>query len=149
MRVCAVGPSILGQPSVSGRALAFAGARDPELARWIEASATFPNCMVDRITPAVTPADVARLNALTGIDDQLPIFAEDFSQWVVEDRFCNGRPVLEQVGVQLTRDVAGYEQVKLRMLNASHSMLSYPGILGGYRLVHAAVGGPGAPASPE
>ena len=106
--------------------LAFAGARDPELARWIDASVTFPNCMVDRITPAVTPADVARLNALTGIDDQLPIFAEDFSQWVVEDRFCAGRPALEQVGVQLTRDVAGYEQVKLRMLNASHSMLSYP-----------------------
>jgi mannitol-1-phosphate/altronate dehydrogenase len=122
--------------------LAFAGARDPELARWIDASVTFPNCMVDRITPAVTPADVARLNALTGIDDQLPIFAEDFSQWVVEDRFCAGRPALEQVGVQLTQDVAGYEQVKLRMLNASHSMLSYPGLLGGYQLVHEAMADP-------
>src|SRR4051794_33139355 len=122
--------------------LAFAGASDPELARWIDAGVTFPNCMVDRITPAVTPADVARLNALTGIDDRLPIFAEDFSQWVVEDRFCAGRPALERVGVQLTHDVAGYEQVKLRMLNASHSMLSYPGLLGGYRLVHEAMADP-------
>jgi mannitol-1-phosphate/altronate dehydrogenase len=122
--------------------LAFAGARDPELARWIDAHATFPSCMVDRITPAVTPEDVARLDTLTGIDDRLPVFAEDFSQWVVEDRFCAGRPALGQAGVQLTDDVAGYEQVKLRMLNASHSMLSYPGLLGGYRLVHEAMADP-------
>ena len=106
--------------------LAFAEARDPELAAWIAANAAFPSCMVDRITPAVGPADVTRLNALTGIDDQLPIFAEDFIQWVVEDQFCAGRPALEQVGVQITDNVDGYEQVKLRMLNASHSMLSYP-----------------------
>ena len=91
---------------------------------------TFPNCMVDRITPAVTPADVARLNALTGVDDRLPIFAEDFSQWVVEDRFCAGRPALERVGVQFTDEVGPYEQIKLRMLNASHSVLSYPGPAG-------------------
>jgi mannitol-1-phosphate/altronate dehydrogenase len=119
--------------------LAFAGAQDPGLADWIEANVTFPNCMVDRITPAVTPADVARLNTLTGVDDKLPIFAEDFIQWVVEDRFCAGRPALERVGVQFTDDVAAYEQVKLRMLNATHSMLSYPGLLGGYDLVHEAM----------
>jgi mannitol-1-phosphate/altronate dehydrogenase len=122
--------------------LAFAAARDLELARWIEANATFPNCMVDRITPAVTPADVARLNALTGVDDRLPIFAEDFIQWVVEDRFCAGRPALERIGVQLTDDVEAYERIKLRMLNASHSMLAYPGLLGGYRLVHEAMADP-------
>lgn len=122
--------------------LAFASARDPGLAEWIAANVTFPNCMVDRITPAVGPADVARLNELTGIDDQLPIFAEDFIQWVVEDKFCAGRPALEQVGVQLTDDVDGYEQVKLRMLNASHSMLSFPGLLAGYRLVHEAMADP-------
>lgn len=122
--------------------LAFAGARDPELARWIEASATFPNAMVDRITPAVTPDDVTRLNALAGVEDRLPVFAEDFTQWVVEDRFCAGRPALERTGVQFTDDVTGYEQVKLRMLNASHSMLSYPALLGGCRLVHEAMADP-------
>lgn len=122
--------------------LAFARARDPALAAWIDANATFPSCMVDRITPAVGPADVARLNALTGIDDQVPIFSESFIQWVVEDRFCAGRPALEQVGVQFTGDVAAYEQIKLRMLNATHSMLSYPGLLAGYRLVHEAMADP-------
>lgn len=119
--------------------LAFAAARDAALAAWIEAEVSFPNCMVDRITPAVTPADVQRLNALTGIDDEIPIFAEDFIQWVVEDRFCDGRPALEAVGVQFTDDVKAYEQIKLRMLNASHSVLSYPGLLAGYRFVHEAM----------
>jgi mannitol 2-dehydrogenase len=122
--------------------LAFALARDPGLADWIAANVTFPSCMVDRITPAVTPADAARLNALTGVDDLLPVFAEDFIQWVVEDRFCAGGPALEQVGVQITGDVDPYEQVKLRMLNAAHSMLSYPGLLGGYELVHEAMADP-------
>lgn len=119
--------------------LAFAGASDPGLAEWIEANVTFPNCMVDRITPAVTPDDTRRLNALTGVADEVPVFAEDFIQWVVEDRFCNGRPSLEKVGVQFTQDVGAYEQIKLRMLNASHIMLSYPGQLGGYRFVHEAM----------
>ena len=73
---------------------------------------------------------MARLNALTGVDDQVPIFAEGFTQWVVEDRFCAGRPALEQVGVQFTGDVAAYEQIKLRMLNATHTMLDLPGPAG-------------------
>lgn len=122
--------------------LAFADARDSGLGQWIDAHVSFPNCMVDRITPAVTPDDVRRLNGLNGIEDEIPVFAEDFVQWVVEDRFCNGRPALEEVGVQFTDDVAAYEQIKLRMLNASHVMLSYPGLLGGYRLVHEAMADP-------
>ncbi len=122
--------------------LAFAEARDPALATWMDANVTFPSCMVDRITPAVTPADMQRLNALTGVEDAVPVFAEDFIQWVVEDRFCAGRPALETVGVQLTGDVGAYEQIKLRMLNASHTVLSFPGLLGGYRFVHEAMADP-------
>lgn len=121
---------------------AFAEARDPALASWIDANVTFPSCMVDRITPAVTPADVRRLNALTDVEDAVPVFAEDFIQWVVEDRFCAGRPALEEAGVQFTDDVGAYEQVKLRMLNASHTVLSFPGLLGGYRFVHEAMADP-------
>ena len=122
--------------------LAFAQAKDPTLAEWIEANVAFPSCMVDRITPAVSPADAARLNTASGLEDAAPIFAEDFIQWVIEDNFCNGRPALEKVGVQFTGDVDPYEQVKLRMLNASHSMLAFPGILIGHRIVHLAMKDP-------
>lgn len=122
--------------------LAFARARDPELADWIEQHVTFPSCMVDRITPATTPADAERLNALTGVDDKVPVFAEDFIQWVVEDDFCNGRPAWEQVGVQFTDDVTAYEQIKLRMLNSTHGMLGFPGLNAGYRLVYETMADP-------
>ncbi len=118
----------------------FARGLDPDLADWIENEVDFPSCMVDRITPAVTPDDAHRLNGASGIDDAWPLFSEDFIQWVVEDRFRHGRPALEDVGVQFTGDVAPYEQVKLRLLNASHSMLAYPAALAGYRLVHEAMG---------
>ena len=119
--------------------MSFAKAKDPELATWIDGNVAFPSCMVDRITPAVGPADAARLNRESGLDDAAPIFAEDFIQWVVEDKFPAGRPALEKVGVQFTDDVDPYEQVKLRMLNASHSMLAFPGILIGHRIVHLAM----------
>jgi len=115
--------------------LSYARAKDPGLARWIDEHVSFPSCMVDRITPAVSPDDLARLNAFSGIDDASPVFAEDFIQWVIEDDFCNGRPELEKVGVEFTRDVNAYEQVKLRMLNASHSMMAFPGIMLGHRIV--------------
>jgi mannitol-1-phosphate/altronate dehydrogenase len=119
---------------------AFAGARDPALAAWTEVHVAFG--MVDRITPAVTPADVQRLNELTGIEDEVPVYAEDFIPWVVEDRFCKGRPGLEAAGVQLTDDVGACERVKLRMPNASHSMLPCPGLPGGYRFVHGTMADP-------
>lgn len=117
----------------------YATARDPILGAWIKENVTFPSSMVDRITPSVGEADITRLDALTGVADQMPIFAEDFTQWVIEDNFCDGRPELETVGVQFTDDVGPYEQVKLRMLNASHSMLALPGVLMGYDTVPHAI----------
>jgi mannitol-1-phosphate/altronate dehydrogenase len=120
----------------------FARARDPGLADWMEAEIDFPNSMVDRITPATTDADRARLNAASGVEDEIPVFCEDFIQWVMQDHFRYGRPRFETVGVQITEDVWAYEQIKLRMLNASHSMLAFPGTIAGYRLVHETVGDP-------
>jgi len=57
---------------------------------------------------------------------------EPFSQWVIEDKFCNGRPALEQVGVQFTTNVGPWETMKLRMLNGAHSALAYMGSLAGH-----------------
>ena len=118
---------------------AYATAKDPALGQWISENVTFPSTMVDRITPSVSGADKERLNKLSGIDDQMPLFAEDFTQWVIEDSFCAGRPELETVGVQFTKNVEPYEQVKLRMLNASHSMLALPGLLMDYDTVPEAM----------
>lgn len=100
--------------------LAFAGWRDPALAEWIASNASFPNTMVDRITPVSTPAQIEALSSRTGLVDRWPIFCEQFRQWVIEDRFVAGRPEWEAVGVQFVDDVSPYELMKLRLLNASH-----------------------------
>ena len=119
--------------------MTFFEAQDPALAKWAEENVTFPNSMVDRITPATTPADIERLNIKNGTEDKAPVYCEDFIQWVVEDNFANGRPKWEEVGVEFTDDVAPYENMKLSLLNASHTLLSYPSFLSGYRKVDEAM----------
>ena len=119
--------------------MTFVGAQDKELAAWMEENVTFPNSMVDRITPATRPADIERLNAQNGTCDEAPVYCEDFIQWVVEDNFAAGRPAWETVGAQMTDDVTAFENMKLSLLNASHTLLSYPSFLGGYRKVDAAM----------
>jgi len=117
---------------------AFARLRDSELGEWVESSVSFPNSMVDRITPVTTDDDRAEVSRRFGIDDNWPVVCEPFVQWVIEDRFPAGRPPLEDVGVQFVADVGPYEQMKLRLLNASHQALCYFGYLAGHRLVHEA-----------
>jgi mannitol 2-dehydrogenase len=99
--------------------------RGPELARYVATACTFPNSMVDRITPQTTDADRAWLRDTVGIEDGWPVVSEPFRQWVVEDRFAAGRPHFEDVGVLFTDDVHDWELYKLRMLNATHSCMAY------------------------
>jgi mannitol 2-dehydrogenase len=84
--------------------LDFARLCDPSLADWIAAEARFPSAMVDRITPATRPEDVAALAARHGIVDAWPVFAEPFRQWVIEDDFADGRPDWNRVGAQFVPD---------------------------------------------
>lgn len=123
--------------------LDLARAIDPDLAAWIAAEGRFPSTMVDRIVPATKPADLARVAALTGRQDAAPVIHEPFRQWVVEDDFVDGaRPDLGAVGVQLVRDVAPFELMKLRMLNGTHSSLAYLGYLAGHETISDTVADP-------
>ncbi len=135
--------NIQGNGHVSQRTFtAFARLREPELADWITAHVRFPNSMVDRITPRTSDEDRAELSRRFGIDDQWPVLCEPFTQWVLEDSFADGRPPLEAAGVQITADVEPYELMKLRLLNASHKALCYPGALVGYRYAHEVTADP-------
>jgi len=121
----------------------FARLRDPALGSWIEAHVAFPNCMVDRITPVTTDLHREQVKALLGgVTDAWPVVAEPFRQWVVEDKFCNGRPDLEAVGVQMTSDVHPYELMKIHLLNAGHQMLCHHGVLLGYATADEAMRDP-------
>ncbi|MGK9148972.1 mannitol dehydrogenase family protein [Plantibacter flavus] len=116
--------------------LAFAERIDPTLAAWIATQVSFPNSMVDRITPATTEEQRASVAERFGIEDRWPVLSESFEQWVLEDDFTDGRPPYELVGVQLVEDVEPYELMKLRLLNASHQAMSYLGLLAGETFVH-------------
>ncbi|WP_372806317.1 mannitol dehydrogenase family protein [Pontiella sp.] len=122
--------------------LAFAREQDPELGDWIEANVCFPNAMVDRITPVTTPVDIALLASDFGVADGWPCTCEPFCQWVIEDNFSNGRPAWEKVGAQFVPDVTPYEKMKIRLLNAGHSVLGLLGSIHGHETIDGAVADP-------
>jgi fructuronate reductase/mannitol 2-dehydrogenase len=123
-----------GNGEVARAALvASAARRDERLAAWIEEHVAFPNGMVDRITPRTTEADREDVTRRFGVLDRWPVITEPFSQWVLEDSFCNRRPPLEQVGVQMVDDVRPHALMKTRLLNASHCAIGFLGSLAGHR----------------
>lgn len=101
---------------------------DPALAAWIAAEGAFPDSMVDRITPATSERERALVAAL-GVEDRWPVTCEPFRQWVLEDRFCAGRPRWEEAGAQIVSDVAPFETMKIRILNGGHALIAYAGAL--------------------
>jgi mannitol 2-dehydrogenase len=132
--------NIPGNGHVAENAVAgLAALVDPELARWIRGNVAFPNSMVDRITPATTDRERAALRDAYGLEDNWPVFCEEFRQWVLEDRFPSGRPRLEEVGVAFTGDVAPYELMKIRILNGGHAAIAYPAALLDFHFVHQAM----------
>jgi mannitol 2-dehydrogenase len=122
--------------------LAFAALHDSGLRDWIAANVGFPNAMVDRITPMTSTRHRLQLADKHGVDDAWPVVCEPFVQWVLEDKFVDGRPAWEKVGVQFTDDVTPYEEMKIKLLNGSHLALTYLGFLKGYRFVHETMNDP-------
>ena len=122
--------------------LTFAQKQDPELAEWISKNVHFPNTMVDRITPVTTPEAINYLEKTYQLKDSWPVVCEPFIQWVVEDKFSNLRPPLEKLGVQFVSDVGPYEKMKIRLLNAGHSVLGIPGALHGHLTINACMEDP-------
>jgi mannitol-1-phosphate/altronate dehydrogenase len=122
--------------------LALAGQRSPALADWIDGHVSFPNSMVDRITPVTQEAQAIELRDRHGIADNWPVFSEIFRQWVVEDHFIRGRPAWEMAGAQFVEDVTPYEFMKLRLLNGSHLAVAGLGFLLGYTYIDQTMADP-------
>lgn len=112
---------------------------DPDLSDWIAQEGRFPCTMVDRITPATTPADIERISSVLGYEDAAPVLHEPFGQWVIEDDFVGGhRPDFATAGAEMVDSVTAHEHMKLRMLNGAHSALAYLGFLAGHDSIAAA-----------
>ena len=98
---------------------------------YLDRAVTFPSSMVDRIVPATTVELTDRVAALLGVRDDAPVPAEPFTMWAIEDRFAGGRPAWEAGGAVFTDEVGAYEQLKVRLLNGTHSLIAYLGALRG------------------
>jgi mannitol 2-dehydrogenase len=119
--------------------IAYVKEAEPGLTDWIEKQVTFPNSMVDRITPVTTQMDIENLKSAYGIEDAWPVVCEPFIQWIIEDNYSNGRPDWESAGAQFVQDVIPFEKMKIRLLNAGHSLLGFTGALHGYTYIHEVV----------
>ncbi|MGN6582278.1 MAG: mannitol dehydrogenase family protein [Rhizobiaceae bacterium] len=113
-----------------------------DLGKWIREIVAFPNAMVDRITPATGERELKIISEDFGIDDNFPVFCEEFRQWVLEDHFSAGRPAFETVGVTMTKNVEPYERMKIRILNGGHAIIAYPAGLMDIHFVHEAMQAP-------
>ncbi|WP_158968095.1 mannitol dehydrogenase family protein [Paraglaciecola sp. L3A3] len=119
--------------------LSFTAQQDKELSQWIEQHVAFPNAMVDRITPVTTKADIDYVTQTFGLQDEWPITCESFAQWVIEDNFSDGRPNWDLAGAQFVSDVTPFEKMKIRLLNAGHSVLGLLGSIHGYATIDETV----------
>lgn len=125
---------------------------------WVadEEKVSFPWSMIDKITPR--PAQVVEEElAKLGVEDMAPIVtgkktfiapfvnAEVPQYLVIEDRFPNGRPPLEEAGVYMTdrQTVNDTERMKVTTcLNPLHTCLAVYGCLLGFPSIASEMGDP-------
>ena len=115
---------------------------DATLQTWMEQNVDFATSMVDRITPVTTAEDRSLVARAQGYEDASPVPTEPFAEWVISGRFPAGRPAWEDAGARLVEEITPYEQRKLWLLNASHSMLAYAGSIRGHATIDEAIADP-------
>lgn len=110
-----------------------------ETLAWVAEHVAFTSSMVDRITPATDDRLKEEVTERLGVYDAAPVAAEPFTQWIIEDHFAGERPPFDLAGAVFVEDIAPFERVKLRFLNAGHSILAALGYLAGDRFIHEAL----------
>jgi len=102
----------------------------------------FPLTLVDCIVPASDAAHRGRVATALGLEDAASVQREDFAQWVIQDRFAGPVPAWGAVGAEIVPDIAGYQRLKLHVLNTAHSALAYLGLPRGHQYVRQAIADP-------
>jgi fructuronate reductase len=119
--------------------MAFAERALPGLNAWIGANTAFPLTLVDCIVPASDVSHRARVEQALGMEDGASVQREEFSQWVIQDRFAGPLPAWGKAGAEIVPDISVYQSLKLHVLNTGHSALAYLGLPRGYSFVRDAI----------
>lgn len=93
---------------------------------WLENANYFCNSLVDRIVPGKLPeAMQAKMEEETGYSDELMIMCEPYRLWAIESGKKKVKDILSfsqaDKGVVIADDIEVFRELKLRLLNGSHS----------------------------
>lgn len=114
----------------------------PEFENWILSKVRFCSSLVDRIVPGKPQSEeLTNLYSQLGYEDKLILKAEVYKLWAIEGD--NLEEVLgfakADKGVVISSNIEKYRELKLRMLNATHTLLSGMAFLSGFKLVKDAL----------
>ncbi|MES3019025.1 MAG: tagaturonate reductase [Bacteroidota bacterium] len=124
-------------------ALAEQNNLEPDFLSWLERANTFCNTLVDRIVPGKPDKEMStKLEEDLGYSDELLIIAESYKLWAIEgDETVKRALSFAEVdsGVIIVPDIALFKELKLRLLNGSHTLTCGVAILAGYETVNTAM----------
>lgn len=112
---------------------------EPAFIEWIKAHNYFCNSLVDRIVPGrPEKSKEAELTAEREYIDELNIMSEVYSLWAIE----GNEQIAERLsfskadsGVVITPDIGLFRELKLRLLNATHTLSCAHAIISGFTTV--------------
>lgn len=117
---------------------------DAGFMHWLETDNYFCNTLVDRIVPgALSAEEKAEVEKEQGYRDDLMIMAEPFRLWAIEaaDPEIARRLTFAAAdkGVVIVPDINKFKELKLRLLNGTHTVSCALAILSGFSNVRSAM----------
>lgn len=117
-------------------------------ANWLIEANDFCSTLVDRIVPgALAESDNAAAEKQLGYSDDLLIMSEFYSLWAIETSSERARKKMSfaaaDAGVVIVTDINKFKELKLRLLNGSHTFTCGLAILQGFTTVKEAMATPG------
>lgn len=112
---------------------------------WLENANHFCNSLVDRIVPGkFSPEEQEQHEQKLGYKDELMIMSESYALWAIQAPGEKLRSVLSFADagkeIILAADIEKFRELKLRLLNGSHTFCCGLAVLAGFQTVKEAMG---------
>lgn len=126
--------------------LAHLNKMDLKFIDWLEKANTFCNSLVDRIVPGKpVKAVLQELYTSLGYEDELITLTEPFKLWVIEgDEQVQQQLTFahSQEGITVTTDIEEFKELKLRLLNGTHSLVCATALLSKFQYTAQTIANP-------
>ena len=112
---------------------------EPSFSKWIKNNVKFMNTLVDRIVPGFPKEEIKAIDANLGYEDQLITVTEQYYEWIIEGSPDNEKELpfkQADLNVHWTKNLKPYRERKVRILNASHTIMAIAGFLYGKNTVY-------------